>query len=588
MRRRSFFALIVICWPGCRRSRRRAGEPTGRSLEDRFADVVKPFLGEYCAGVPRRAEEGSEARSERLYVGRRGREGSPGLGAGARAARGGGDAARGGDRGSPKPHERRAVIAWIARAPRREARRNAGDPGPVLARRLSNAEYDYTIRDLTGVDIRPTREFPVDPANEAGFDNSGESLTMSPALVKKYLAAARLVADHLVLKPDGFAFAPHPAVADTDRDKYCVRRIIDFYERHEVDYADYFLAAWRFQHRAALGKPQAHAGRLRRRGRAEPQVPGDDLVGPDRAGRRPARSRAAAGAVARAAGRPVEARPTARRGCERMRDLVVALRARRSRRDVKNLQRQRHLQRQPAARALEEPPAATGAYAACGIRRRTGKRARRPQPALGEAVLPASFPDAFFVSDRARVLRPEERRPSGRLLTAGFHLHAGLLPRRRAALRADPRRARAAASSTRSGTSSISSPRPRCGSTRTSSSSSAPSRRGSCRRPEFDFARSEDKDATSEAKMTRLRRGLPGEGPQERGERRGARGDRDLFRDDRPREIRRVEQARLAAEPRHLEALAGVRRAGLSPAAVAGRARRPAGVLPHAPRARTG
>ncbi len=82
--------------------------------------------------------------------------------------------------------------------------RNAGDPGPVLARRLSNAEFDYTIRDLTGVDIRPTREFPVDPANEAGFDNSGESLAMSPALLKKYLAAARLVADHVVLKPEGF------------------------------------------------------------------------------------------------------------------------------------------------------------------------------------------------------------------------------------------------------------------------------------------------------------------------------------------------------------------------------------------------
>ena len=73
----------------------------------------------------------------------------------------------------------------------------------MLARRLSNAEFDYTIRDLTGVDIRPTREFPVDPANEAGFDNSGESLAMSPALLKKYLAAARLVADHVVLKPDG-------------------------------------------------------------------------------------------------------------------------------------------------------------------------------------------------------------------------------------------------------------------------------------------------------------------------------------------------------------------------------------------------
>ena len=42
---------------------------------------------------------------------------------------------------------------------------------------------------------------PVDPANEAGFDNSGESLAMSPALLKKYLEAARRVADHVVLKP---------------------------------------------------------------------------------------------------------------------------------------------------------------------------------------------------------------------------------------------------------------------------------------------------------------------------------------------------------------------------------------------------
>src|SRR6202007_897143 len=122
----------------------------------------------------------------------------------------------------PGRNERAAVIAWIRALRDREANRTAGDPGPVLARRLSNAEYDYTIRDLTGVDIRPTREFPVDPANQAGFDNSGESLTMSPALLKKYLAAARHVADHVLFKPESFVFAPYPVVTETDRDKYCV------------------------------------------------------------------------------------------------------------------------------------------------------------------------------------------------------------------------------------------------------------------------------------------------------------------------------------------------------------------------------
>src|SRR5207249_5929737 len=140
----------------------------------------------------------------------------------------------------PPPDELRPRVNGLIHPMRKhEALRNAGNPGAVLARRLSNAEYDYTIRDLTGVDIRPTQEFPVDPANEAGFDNSGESLTMSPALLKKYLEAARKVTEHIVLKPEGFVFAPHPVTTETDRDKYCVKRIIDFYQRQRTDYTDY-------------------------------------------------------------------------------------------------------------------------------------------------------------------------------------------------------------------------------------------------------------------------------------------------------------------------------------------------------------
>jgi len=157
----------------------------------------------------------------------------------------------------PPAEAREQIVNWIQTMRASEARKNAGDPGPVLARRLSNAEYDYTIRDLTGVDIRPAREFPVDPANTAGFDNSGESLTMSPALLKKYLQAAHDVADHMVLTPDGIDFSPNPMLVDTDRDKYATHRIVNFYLRQPTDYADYFQAAWRFKYRAALGKPSA-------------------------------------------------------------------------------------------------------------------------------------------------------------------------------------------------------------------------------------------------------------------------------------------------------------------------------------------
>ncbi|HZT79407.1 MAG TPA: hypothetical protein VFA26_04275 [Gemmataceae bacterium] len=153
----------------------------------------------------------------------------------------------------------------------------------------------------------------------------GKSLAMSPALLKKYLAAARLVAAHVVLKPEGFVFAPPPVAADTDRDKYCVQRIIDFYQRHPVDYADCFLAAWRFRHRKALGKPKASLSDFAREaGRSarylasvwsllEESPPAPGPLGEVQAGWRklPADVR-----------KPDEAR----RECQRLRDLVVKLR----------------------------------------------------------------------------------------------------------------------------------------------------------------------------------------------------------------------------------------------------------------------
>jgi len=162
---------------------------------------------------------------------------------------------------APSDAERQKIIGWITAMRTDEARKHAGDPGPVLARRLSNSEYNYTIRDLTGVDIQPTREFPIDPANQAGFDNSGESLDMSPALLNKYLQAAHEVADHMVLTPDGIAFAPSPMLVETDKDKYTIQRIVNFYFSQPTDFADYFAAAWRYKYRVALGKPTATLAR---------------------------------------------------------------------------------------------------------------------------------------------------------------------------------------------------------------------------------------------------------------------------------------------------------------------------------------
>jgi hypothetical protein len=176
-------------------------------------------------------------------------------------------------RGVPQPSdaERQTISGWLSDLQEREAERNAGDPGVVLARRLNNAEYNYTIQDLTGVDIAPTRTFPVDPANEAGFDNSGETLAISPALLTKYLDATRNIADHIVFQPRGFTFAPHEVVTDTDRDRYVVNRIMEFYRRQPTDLTDYFLALWRYENRSTLGLKGATLGAIAAKERVSPQ-----------------------------------------------------------------------------------------------------------------------------------------------------------------------------------------------------------------------------------------------------------------------------------------------------------------------------
>jgi len=113
-------------------------------------------------------------------------------------------------KGKPKPTdaERAKLLGWVKGFLDNEAIARAGDPGYLPLRRLSNAEYDYTIRDLTGVDLQPTKEFPADGAGGEGFTNAAESLAdMSPTLLNKYLLSAKEIASHAVLLPDGFAFS---------------------------------------------------------------------------------------------------------------------------------------------------------------------------------------------------------------------------------------------------------------------------------------------------------------------------------------------------------------------------------------------
>jgi hypothetical protein len=130
----------------------------------------------------------------------------------------------------PSAAELTLLADWVRDLLRREAAAQAGDPGPVTLRRLNNDEYTYTIRDLTQVEsLDPAREFPVDGAAGEGFTNTGDALGMSPALITKYLDAAKQIAEHAVLMPDGIRFSPHTSRRDWTNE--ALDRIRDFYQQ---------------------------------------------------------------------------------------------------------------------------------------------------------------------------------------------------------------------------------------------------------------------------------------------------------------------------------------------------------------------
>ena len=66
------------------------------------------------------------------------------------------------------------------------------NPGRAPIHRLNRAEYSNAIRDVLNVDIHPGEWLPVDDSGY-GFDNIAEVLSTSPALLDRYMSAARKV-----------------------------------------------------------------------------------------------------------------------------------------------------------------------------------------------------------------------------------------------------------------------------------------------------------------------------------------------------------------------------------------------------------
>jgi hypothetical protein len=96
--------------------------------------------------------------------------------------------------GRPRPDAKRAMaLATTLEASLDKAAADAPNPGRPVAHRLTRTEYANAIRDLFGLQIDGRALLPADDTDAHGFDNNGDVLSISPALLERYLSAARKV-----------------------------------------------------------------------------------------------------------------------------------------------------------------------------------------------------------------------------------------------------------------------------------------------------------------------------------------------------------------------------------------------------------
>jgi hypothetical protein len=169
------------------------------------------------------------------------------------------------DAPQPTDAERAGASKGIEQALSAYVSQHAGDPGPVALRRLTSAEYGYTIQDLTGLDLKLHKRFVSDAVGGEGFTNAGSAQFMQDSTLQEYLDAAKTIAEHAVIGAGPLAFFEHPG--QTGGELSAITRIKDIYRRtgfrtaagegatpFGLDlYPRALLVAWKYRHRSALG-----------------------------------------------------------------------------------------------------------------------------------------------------------------------------------------------------------------------------------------------------------------------------------------------------------------------------------------------
>lgn len=104
----------------------------------------------------------------------------------------------------PQPADaaRQEIVKWIESELRGSIRENQDVAGVAQIRRLTNFEYQNTIRDLLGFELKLIDNLPEDPLKPYHFNNAAEYLLIGPEQMDRYQENARRAMSAAIVDPE--------------------------------------------------------------------------------------------------------------------------------------------------------------------------------------------------------------------------------------------------------------------------------------------------------------------------------------------------------------------------------------------------
>ncbi len=193
----SFSYRWVVAWGGCLSALMLSG--VAADVETEFIERVRPVLEEFCWDC----HDPADSEGGVLFLDA---ETAAGIGAHRSNWRSAGTQLLNrtmppSRKPQPSDEQRVEIAAWIDAYLRLTACDEGDYAGYVTARRLNRVEYNHTVRDLMGVDLRFSETLPADGGGGEGFDNNGQSLFLPPMLLERYLESAQAIVDAAIITP---------------------------------------------------------------------------------------------------------------------------------------------------------------------------------------------------------------------------------------------------------------------------------------------------------------------------------------------------------------------------------------------------